>query len=125
MIKQCQCRQVNMCDDNTDTSKIYMYIYIYTYVCRSMKQEHMRTHEHTVNSAREREGPHNLPHHPFSKHHGTLAAAMPQPLERLGSPQHDAAAIVGRAVQENQRRHQNTHTGRQARCCSLCVYVYT
>jgi len=44
---------------------------------------------------------------------GTLAAARPLHLARLGSPLHHAAA-VGRTVQDNERRQQNTHNGRQA-----------
>ena len=83
---------------------------------------HVRMHAAlTYTKLRAPYDPHNRPDQPCSQHQGTLAAAMPLPLARLGSPQHDAAAVV-RTVQDNQH---NAQTGRQVSCCvNVCTYIY-
>ena len=58
-------------------------------------------------------GPPNLPDQSFSQRQGTLAAAMPPPLARLDKSLQFAAA-ADRPAQDNERRQQNTHKGRQA-----------
>jgi len=78
-------------------------------------------------------GPHNLPHQPCSQRQGTLAAAIPPLLARLGAPPTQDEGAVCRAAQEKQKKNvshpaqeegkSDVSTPHRQACMCACVRV--